>query len=413
MLYDNAQLVSLYSKAYAQTQNPLYKEVVEETLQFVSETLTSGEGAFYSSLDADSKTDTGELKEGAFYVYTKNELQDLIKDDFEIFKSYYNVNDFGKWEGENYVLIRDKNNAQISEEFSISEETLQKKKKEWKKILFDYRNKRSKPRLDDKILTSWNGLMLKGYVDAYKAFQKKEYLDAALKNAHFIKEKQLQNDGAIYHNHKDGKSTINGYLEDYAAAIEAFIALYQVTLDESWLHISKKMTDYVFQYFFDEQKHMFYFTSSKDDKLITRLFEYQDNVIPASNSIMAKNLFKLSLYYNDQKYAATAKQMLKNILTELSSYPIGFSNWLDLLSNYQSNFYEVVVVGNQASEKINTINKHYLPNILIAGSTKKTDLFLCKDRFVKNETFIYVCIDNTCNVPVSEINKAIKSIKKN
>tara|TARA_R100000306_G_scaffold5939_7_gene8346 strand:- start:41860 stop:43896 length:2037 start_codon:yes stop_codon:yes gene_type:complete len=413
MLYDNAQLVSLYSKAYAQTQNPLYKEVVEETLQFVSETLTSGEGAFYSSLDADSKTDTGELKEGAFYVYTKNELQDLIKDDFEIFKSYYNVNDFGKWEGENYVLIRDKNNAQISEEFSISEETLQKKKKEWKKILFDYRNKRSKPRLDDKILTSWNGLMLKGYVDAYKAFQKKEYLDAALKNAHFIKEKQLQNDGAIYHNHKDGKSTINGYLEDYAAAIEAFIALYQVTLDESWLHISKKMTDYVFQYFFDEQKHMFYFTSSKDDKLITRLFEYQDNVIPASNSIMAKNLFKLSLYYNDQKYAATAKQMLKNVLTELSSYPIGFSNWLDLLSNYQSNFYEVVVVGNQASEKINTINKHYLPNILIAGSTKKTDLFLCKDRFVKNETFIYVCIDNTCNVPVSEINKAIKSIKKN
>ena len=208
--------------------------------------------------------------------------------------------------------------------------------------------------------------------------------------AHFIKEKQLQNDGAIYHNHKDGKSTINGYLEDYAAAIEAFIALYQVTLDESWLHISKKMTDYVFQYFFDEQKHMFYFTSSKDDKLITRLFEYQDNVIPASNSIMAKNLFKLSLYYNDQKYAATAKQMLKNVLTELSSYPIGFSNWLDLLSNYQSNFYEVVVVGNQASEKINTINKHYLPNILIAGSTKKTDLFLCKDRFVKNETFIYV-----------------------
>ena len=373
MLYDNAQLVSLYSKAYAQTQNPLYKEVVEETLQFVSETLTSGEGAFYSSLDADSKTDTGELKEGAFYVYTKNELQDLIKDDFEIFKSYYNVNDFGKWEGENYVLIRDKNNAQISEEFSISEETLQKKKKEWKKILFDYRNKRSKPRLDDKILTSWNGLMLKGYVDAYKAFQKKEYLDAALKNAHFIKEKQLQNDGAIYHNHKDGKSTINGYLEDYAAAIEAFIALYQVTLDESWLHISKKMTDYVFQYFFDEQKHMFYFTSSKDDKLITRLFEYQDNVIPASNSIMAKNLFKLSLYYNDQKYAATAKQMLKNVLTELSSYPIGFSNWLDLLSNYQSNFYEVVVVGNQASEKINTINKHYLPNILIAGSTNNSN----------------------------------------
>ena len=412
MLYDNAQLVSLYSNAYAETKNPLYKEVVAETLQFISETLTNDEGAFYSSLDADSKTNSGELKEGAYYTYTKEELQQLLQDDFEIFKEYYNINSFGKWEDENYVLIRDKSDAEIAKLFSISEETLQKKKKQWKHRLLSYRNKRSKPRLDDKTLTSWNGLMIKGYVDAYKIFQNKEYLEAALKNAHFIKEKQLQKGGALYHNYKDGKSTINGYLEDYAAVIEAFIALYQVTLDEKWLQTSKDLTEYTFTYFFDEEKQLFYFTSSKDEKLISRLFEYRDNVIPASNSIMAKNLFKLSRYYNDEKYRNTAEQMLLHIIPELKKYPIGFSNWLDLLLNYQSEFYEVVVIGEKAKKKIKKLNQYYLPNTLLAGSIKKSDLFLCQNRFVNNETFIYVCIDNTCKLPVSETKKAIKELKK-
>jgi len=412
MLYDNAQLVSLYSNAFAETKNPLYKEVVEETLQFVSDILTDDNGAFYSSLDADSKTVSGELKEGAYYVYTKEELKKLLKADFEIFREYYNVNDFGKWEDDTYVLLRDISDIQISEQFSISVETLQLKKKEWKQTLLTHRNKRSKPRLDDKTLTSWNGLMLKGYVDAYKTFQKKEYLDTALKNAHFIKEKQLQNDGALFHNYKNGKSTINGYLEDYAAVIEAFTALYQVTLDENWLQTAKELIDYTFKFFFDEGKHMFYFTSSKDDTLITRTFDYRDNVIPASNSMMAKNLFMLSRYFNDKNYERTAKQMLNNILKELSSYPIGFSNWLDLLCSYQSGFYEVVVVGEKASEKINLLNQYYLPNILIAGNNEKSSLFLFENRFVKDETFIYVCTENTCKTPVSEIKKAIKLIKK-
>ena len=412
MLYDNAQLASLYSNAFAETKNPLYKEVVEETLQFVSDILTDDNGAFYSSLDADSKTASGELKEGAYYTYTKEELEELLQEDFKIFEEYYNVNNFGKWENGTYVLLRDKSDAEISAQFSIPLETLQQKKEAWKQTLLTHRNKRSKPRLDDKTLTSWNGLMLKGYVDAYKTFQKREYLDAGLKNAHFIIEKQLQEDGALFHNYKNGKSTINGYLEDYASVIDAFTALYQVTLDEKWLQTAKELTDYTFKFFFDEAKHMFYFTSSKDEKLITRTLDYRDNVIPASNSMMAKNLFLLSRYFNDKNYEHTAKQMLNNVLSELSSYPIGFSNWIDLLYNYQSEFHEVVVVGHNASEKINLLNQYYLPNILIAGSNRKSDLFLFQDRFVKDETFIYVCTENTCKTPVSEIKKAIKLIKK-
>nr|WP_100803029.1 thioredoxin domain-containing protein [Ulvibacter sp. MAR_2010_11] len=411
MLYDNAQMVSLYSDAYLATQQPLYQEIVMETLDFIAREMTNAEGAFYSSLDADSKTATGKLEEGAYYIYTKEELQQLLGEDFELFKDYYNVNSFGKWENNHYVLIRDQSDAEFISEAEITSELLQQKKQQWKKVLLAYRNKRDKPRLDDKTLTSWNGLMIKGYVDAYKAFQQKEYLDAALKNAKFIAGKQLQNNGALFHNYKDGKSTINGYLEDYAAVIEAYIALYEVTMDEQWIIKAKKMTDYTFDYFFDEEKHMFYFTSKEDAKLVTRNFEYRDNVIPASNSIMAKNLFKLSHFFDNPRYGETSRQMLTNVQPEMEQYPSGFSNWMDLLSNYQSKFFEIVVVGGNASEKINEINQYYIPNKLVAGSTKESGDYLLEGRYVEGETFIYVCVNNTCKLPVKETKQAIESIK--
>ncbi len=411
MLYDNAQLVSLYSDAYLATKEPLYKEVVLETLTFIAREMTNSEGAFYSSLDADSKTNTGELEEGAYYIYTKEELQELLKDDFNLFKEYYNINSYGKWEKGHYVLIRDKSDAEIMEEFNLSPEILQKKKENWKEQLLKYRNKRSKPRLDDKTLTSWNGLMIKGYVDAYKAFQQKEFLDAAIKNAHFIASKQLQENGALFHNYKDGKSTINGYLEDYSAVIEGYISLYEVTMDEQWLNKAKMMADYTFIHFFDEEKHMFYFTSQEDAKLVTRNYEYRDNVIPASNSIMAKNLFKLSHYFDSPRFSETSQQMLKNVQPEMEQYPSGFSNWLDLLANYQSKYFEVVVVGKDASKKINEINTYYIPNKLIAGSTRDSKSYLLEGRYIEGETFIYVCVNNTCKLPVMETEKAIESIK--
>lgn len=411
MLYDNAQLVSLYSDAYLATKDELYKQVVFETLDFIAKEMTHSEGVFYSSLDADSKTETGKLVEGAYYIYTKEELQKLLPTDFELFREYYNINSYGKWEGDHYVLIRDKSDAEIQQEFGITSESLQEKKQNWKEVLFNYREKRPRPRLDDKTLTSWNGLMLKAYVDAYKTFQKKEYLDIAIKNAQFIASKQLQQNGALYHSYKDGKSTINGYLEDYAAVIEAYIALYEVTMDEQWLTKAKKMTDYTFSHFFDEEKHMFYFTSKEDAKLVSRSIEYRDNVIPASNSIMAKNLFKLSHYFDSPKFAETNRQMLKNVQAEMEQYPSGFSNWLDLLANYQSKFFEVVVVGNSASEKIDEINQYYIPNKLIAGSEKDSQSYLLEGRYVAGETYIYVCVNNTCKLPVTDTKKAIESIK--
>ena len=408
MLYDNAQLVSLYSHAYSVTQKPLYKEVVTETLEYIAREMTTSEGAFYSSLDADSETKEGELEEGTYYIYTKEELKIQLEEDYNLFSEYYNINNFGKWEKEHYVLIRDKSDTEILEQFSISTEELQAKKQNWKNILLSYRNKRAKPRLDDKTLTSWNALMIKGYVDAYKVFQNKDYLNAALKNAHFISEKQLQESGALFHNYKDGKSSINGYLEDYAAVIDAYIGLYEVTIEEQWINLAKELTDYAFINFFDEENSMFYFTSKEDTKLVTRTFEYRDNVIPASNSMMAKNLFILAHHFDETKFSNTAKQMLHNVQPEIESYPSGYSNWLDLLLNYQHNYFEVVVVGDQAIEKLSEINNKYLPQILIAGSTSEKKSPLLELRYIEDETLIYVCVNNACKLPVSKTSEALK-----
>ena len=278
-------------------------------------------------------------------------------------------------------------------------------------MLFEVRSKRSKPRLDDKSLTSWNAIMLRGYVDAYRVFKEQKYLDVAKKNGSFIINNQLREDGGLNHNYKEGKSTINGYLEDYAATIDAFIALYENTLDEKWLFTSRDLTNYVFDYFFDDVSKMFYFTSQEDEDLLTRNIEYRDNVIPASNSMMAKNLFKLSHYFENEHYRITATTMLNNVKPEMEEYGSGYSNWLDLMLNYANPFYEVAIVGNDVEEKLNELQKNYLPNILIAGSSKDNDMPLLENRFVENTTLIYVCVNKACKLPVTSVNKAVELVK--
>lgn len=412
MLYDNAQLVSLYSDAYQATKDPWYKDVVYETLSFVSRELTNTEGAFYSSLDADSNTPEGKLEEGAYYVWNKEELIELLKDDFKLFSEYYNINSYGLWEKNNYVLIRKESNNIFCKENNFSIEQLNEKIYNWKKIILKEREKRSKPRLDDKTLTSWNTLMLKGYLDAYRVFGEKDFLEAALKNASFIKNKQLKKDNSLFHSYKNGKSTINAYLEDYASSIDAFISLYQNTFDQQWLDIAERLTTYTFKHFFDKQSNLFYFTSDQDPKLITRTFEYTDNVIPASNSIMAKNLFLLSHYLDNSEYLETSKLMLHTIKPHAEKYPSGYSNWLDLLLNYSFDFYEVVITGKEITDKLNELNKSYIPNKLVAGSSIESKKPLLKERYITDKTLIYVCVSNYCKIPVETINEALQHMKE-
>ncbi len=412
MLYDNGQLVSLYADAYLITKNKLYKDIVTETLAYIKRDMTTENGAFYSSLDADSNTPEGKLEEGAFYVWKKAELQTLLKDDFELFSDYYNVNNYGFWEHDNYVLIRKDDDASIIKKHNLSIETLNKKKAEWKNTLFKARNKKAKPRLDDKTLTSWNALMLKGYADAYRVFGNEDYLASAEKNANFIINNMLREDGGLNHTYKDGKSTINGYLEDYSATIDAFLALYENTLNETWLNVARDLANYTFDHFFDEKSKMFYFTSNQDESLVSRSIEYRDNVIPASNSIMAKNLFKLSHYFDNEHFSKTAMSMLNNVKPEMMEYPSGYSNWFDLMLNYAQPYYEVAIVGADAKQKITELNKTYLPNKLIAASSSENNMPLLENRFNPGNTFIYVCVNKACKLPVTEVKDAIKFIKE-
>ena len=411
MLYDNAQLISLYSDAYLITNDELYKNVVYETINFVLKELTNSNGGFYSSIDADSKSLDGKENEGAYYVWKEDELKKLLKDEFIIFSDYYNINKYGYWEDDNYVLIKNKSDAAFAKAHNLSKEEVSKKIDAWKKILIKARDKRSRPNIDDKILTSWNGLMIDAFIDAYRVFKDKDFLDVASSSAEFILKNMKKSDGGLYHSHKDGKSKINGYLEDYAASIQAFLNLYENTLDEKWLNTSNDLMKYTYKNFFNAETNMFYFTSKLDDKLISRTVEFRDNVIPSSNSIMANNLFKLSHYFDNKKYLNSSQQMVNNIKDQIELYPSGFSNWMNLILNINKNFYEIAVVGDKAIEKIKELNENYLPNKIIIGSLESNPLPLLKNRFVEGETYIYVCVNKACKMPVKTVKEALKLIE--
>ncbi|WP_275616058.1 thioredoxin domain-containing protein [Flagellimonas yonaguniensis] len=410
MLYDNGQLTSLYAKAYAATKNELYKDVVAETIAFVKEALMDQSGGFYSSLDADSLDENGKLEEGAYYVWTKEELTRLLGDDLEMFQTYFNINSYGHWEEENYVLIRDKPDEEIAEKFNITVPELKTKINECLTILKKERNKRPKPRLDDKILTSWNGLMLKGLVDAYRYLDNEDYLDLALKNASFIEREMIKTDGSLYRNHKEGKSNINAFLDDYATVIDAYFSLYEVTFDEKWLDLAKNLLDYSKKHFFDSASGMFFYTSDKDQSLIRRTIEVDDNVISSSNSIMAINLYKFHKLYPNEAYGTMSTQMLKNVQKDFGRRAQGFANWLHLVLFQNQNFYEIAILGGNCQSMGQQISKAYIPNSILVGSQKDGNLELLKNRGASDKTLVYVCIEGACKLPVTKAEEALKQL---
>ncbi len=407
MLYDNAQLVSLFSEAWKLTKNPAYKKVVEETLGFIKREMTSPEGGFYSSLDADS-----DGEEGKFYVWTKAQIETILGDPktAEIFDAYYEVKEKGNWEAGKNILYRRKSASQIAKQYKLSVEELDELISKAKDQLFQERSSRVRPALDDKILTSWNALMLKGYVDAYQAFGKKEYLDAALKNGNFILHKILHDGNRLNRNYKDGKSVINGFLDDYAFTVTAFIGLYEVTFDEQWLYKAKELADYVLLHFSDPTSSMFHYTSDLDPPLIARKMEVSDNVIPGSNSSMARALYSLGLYFYKPEYIEKAKQLMLNLSATIidSSQPNFFSNWCSLFLDLVKPPYEVAIIGSDFEAKRNALMQHYLPDAILLGGKNEGSLELLKDKLQEGKTMIYVCQNKVCKFPVTEVEKALK-----
>ncbi len=410
MLYDNGQLVSLYAEAYRLYKNPGYKKVIEETLTFIERELTSPEGGFYSSLDADS-----EGEEGKFYVWTKEEIEQVLNDErtSKIFNEYYEIKGSGNWEHGKNILYRRKEHAQICKKYDLTTEALDNIIDAAKAKLFDVRSKRIRPNLDDKILTSWNSLMLKGYVEAYRATGNEAYLKRALKNGDFILTHMLKEGNRLNRNYKNGTSVINAFLDDYALTIEAFTALYQATFDEKWLYKAKDLTDYAITHFFDSDSGMFFYTSDIDPPLIARKMEVSDNVIPASNSSMARAMYTLGLYFYNNDYIEKSKQMMQNLKETVTIHPQPnfYSNWCSLYSSFVKPPYEVAIVGENSAEIRQEMLKYYTPNVIFLGGDDEGSLELLKDKLQEGETIIYVCQNKVCKFPVTEVSNALELMK--
>lgn len=404
MLYDNAQLVSLYCNAWKVIEEDRWEKVVRETLEFIGREMTSPEGGFYSSLDADS-----EGVEGKYYVWDIEEFEEMFGDDASLFEEYFDVSEAGNWEGKNVLRIRH-DNSYFLDKYGLNIKELNQKIGEARQKLITERNKRERPGLDDKVLTAWNAMMLKAYTDAYRTFGQKEYLQTALRNADFIKNLMMQDDGRLNRIYKDGKSSVNAFLDDYALSIQAFISLYQATFDEQWLQTANKLNDYVFEHFLCTKNGMFFYSSDIDPALISRKKELADNVIPASNSVMAHNLYDLGKYFDKEEYVKQAGQMLAFFTEDFKKHPPYYANWGRLLLKMVYPYHEVAISGKEALQKRIEFDEWFLPNVLLMGAEKKSELPLMQNKFRDGQTTIYVCAGKVCKHPVESVEAALEQI---
>ncbi|SDP78325.1 hypothetical protein SAMN05428975_2731 [Mucilaginibacter sp. OK268] len=408
MLYDNAQLISLYSEAYTWNPDPLYEQVVEEIITFSTRELASPELGFYSALDADS-----EGVEGKFYIFTKKEIEEILGEDAaELFCIYYHITDDGNWEEEHSnVLFRRESDEELAEQLGLGVDDLLSEIKASKKRVFEVRRHRIRPGLDNKILASWNGLMLKGLCTAYRAFNNPKYLELALQNAGFILNNQVSQNSRIsrvYSANKTGETPV-AFLDDYANIIDGLIALYEVTFDEDWLQQAKKLTDTAIEHYYDEVNGIFFYTADDDEQLIARKSEIMDGVTPASNSAMALNLKKLGLLFDNEGYAAVSAQLLRNIMPQLAKYGTAYSNWTLLLLDEVFGIYEIAITGNETETVRREIENNYIPNKIILGG-KKGSLPLLQDKFGQS-TQIFICKDKTCGLPANNTADALKQLE--
>lgn len=406
MLYDNAQLADLYLDAYLQTKNNLFKQTAIEILNFVEKEWYVAEGYFYSAFDADS-----EGEEGKYYVWTKEELKNNLGDGFELFCDYYNVNEIGYWENDNYILMRCENVSELLVKYGINFQVLEEKIVSCKSILKNITKERVKPSLDDKTITSWNALMCKAYAKAYLCFGNENYKSIALSAIHFITTTLSQKDGRLFRIYKNGQSKIDAFLDDYAFTIEALIQCYLISQTENYLIKAKELCALALNLFENKNSNFLYYTDRFSDALVAKTTEVSDNVIPASNSQMALNLFYLGTYFEIPEWQTKAHNMLKSVGDDLVNYGAGYSNWGCLALHIIYPFKEVSIVGNNVNTKFIELYKHGILNAIFSLSQQESNLPLVKNRYVNGKTLIYVCENNACKLPTESIEAALKQFE--
>ena len=403
MLYDNGQLLSLYAQAYQYDNQPLYADVMHQTIEWLNNEMKDEEGGFFSALDADS-----EGVEGKFYTWTKAELTALLGNDFEWYSAFYNIDDLGYWENDQYILIRTQTKADFAKTQGWKLEDFEKRLERANEKLRSARQERVRPGLDDKKITAWNAMTIKGLALSGLALNNTEYIDRAIATAEWVIKHQLKNDGSLWRTRKSGHSSIDAFLEDYAHVIDAFTTLYEATFNEKWLKMAKELLSYTQNHFLDESSRLFYFTKQNKD-LIARKMEINDNVIPASNSVMANNLFTLGKYYHDEQLITDAKQMLSNIYDQLPQYGSGYSNWALLALSFNMKFHELAITGTDAVAQRRKLGQHYTPHTVIAGG-KSSQLPFLADKSKADDTLFYVCENYTCKAPVRTLQEVIDEL---
>ena len=403
MLYDNAQVLSLYSKAYSVFKDDSYKNIVWETVDFLDREMKDENGGYHAALDADS-----EGEEGKFYVWKEEELKSVLGDGFELFSAYYTIKKEAVWEHENYVLHRKTDDAVFVKEHNIDQSKLNFIKSEWNKKLLEARNKRVRPRSDDKIITSWNALLINGFVDAYKAFGQEQFLEKAKSVFAFIKSNSYQS-GKLVHTFKKGSQRKEGFIEDYAFMIDASLQMYGVTLDTQYLDFAKELNRIAETEFADETSGMYHYNEGND--LIAKIIKTDDGVLPSPNAVMAYNLFRLGHIEYNVDFTNKSKQMLSAMVPAIIESAPSYSKWNALLLNNTYPYFEIAVVGKDAPVLVKALNEIPLANALVVGSKSESSSPLFKDRYVADGTFIYVCQNTTCKLPVKTVNEALGQMR--
>ena len=402
MLYDNALLARVYLEAYQVSKNNFYKKIVHETLGYVQRELLDSQGGFYSSQDADT-----EGMEGRFYAWTPQDVRSVLdQKTADIFCEYYDVTSSGNFEESN-VLHPQLENVPYAKRLGITVEELEQLMDQARQQLFQARENRVRPGLDDKILASWNGLMLSTFAEAAFAFNCSDYLETSLRNADFLYSQMLI-DGRLCRSWKEGQARLNGYLDDYAQVIEGWLTVYQASGDPIWLDRAAQLMETQLALFWNEDQVNFHFTSFDHEQLVIRHKEYMDNATPSGNAVSCLNLLRLSKLLGLPDYQEKAERMLKGVSRALERHPLAFGFWLQALDHFLGPVYEVAIVGPEKGRAclLQAVREQHLPNILLAVSEKDANDLSIMIPLLKGKTAIdgrataYVCQNYSCQSPV-------------
>ncbi|HUS02769.1 MAG TPA: thioredoxin domain-containing protein, partial [Chitinophagaceae bacterium] len=411
MLYDNSLLIRTLSDAYQVTKNASYKKTIEQTIHFIERELADVNGGFYSALDADS-----EGEEGKFYVWSYEEVNKILGDEAELFCEYYDITENGNWEHKNIlrVLIPLKKFA-TQKNLNEEEITIQLKSSEEK--LLQERGKRIRPLTDDKILLGWNALMITALCKAAAALSITGYKELAVKNFEFIfaKFKVRENDFEFYHTYKQGVAKYPAFLDDYACLIEACISLQEITSDNKYIEYARSLTDYVLENFSSSNDDFFYYSGKKQTDVIVRKKEIYDGAVASGNSVMAFNLFYLSVILDNPLWKQKAVTFLNSLSELIIKYPTSFGNWASLLIDVYADINEIAISGNGFEELRDELLGYFFPNKVLQCTNypNENKYPLIAQKSVTNQPLVYLCRNYTCLAPVENIPSIINQIVNN